>query len=139
MICRLHTSITTKTQWVLSDIDSQQNKSILHKLSFMEAIKDNHDGATSITRSGMVILHQHTSNDIFIDLDSKCIRDDECDTRTTITRIALFNLNNRFDQITIRDLLARLSISMRGEQSQILSANKRLMKLKQGRRLNYNG
>src|SRR5712671_3363839 len=44
MIRRVNTSITTMTQWLRRSIDSQRNKSTLHRLSFICPIKLSQDG-----------------------------------------------------------------------------------------------
>src|SRR5262245_27851040 len=49
MIRRVNTSITTMTQWLRRSIDSQRNRSTLHKLSFRCPIKLSQDGPSGIT------------------------------------------------------------------------------------------
>src|SRR5438552_13493326 len=51
MIRRVNTSITTMTQWLRSSIDSQRNRSTLHRLSFICPIKLSQDGP-SVPASG---------------------------------------------------------------------------------------
>src|SRR5437773_2710556 len=51
MIRRVNTSITTMTQWLRRSIDSQRNKSTLHRLSFTCPIKLSQDGP-SVPASG---------------------------------------------------------------------------------------
>src|SRR5450759_4270523 len=48
---RVHTSITTMTQWLRRSIDSQRNRSTLHRLSFTCPIKLSQDGP-SVPASG---------------------------------------------------------------------------------------
>src|SRR5665811_681929 len=51
MIRRVNTSITTMTQWLRRSIDSQRNRSTLHRLSFTCPIKLSQDGP-SVPASG---------------------------------------------------------------------------------------
>src|SRR5258705_2536858 len=66
MIRRVNTSITTMTQWLCKSIDSQRNKSTLHRLSFICPIKLSQDGIGSCLRS--IVLREHAADDVFVDI-----------------------------------------------------------------------
>src|SRR5882672_6344889 len=59
MIRRVNTSITTMTQWLRRSIDSQRNKSTLHRLSFICPMKLSQDATLiDVERDFLELVHQ---------------------------------------------------------------------------------
>src|SRR3981189_69920 len=94
MIRRVNTSITTMTQWLRRRIDSQRNKSTLHRLSFICPIKLSQDGP-SVPAPGSIVFREHAADDVFVDIDAKGTRNLLCNAGTANTGIAALELDNR--------------------------------------------
>src|SRR5438874_12296376 len=94
MIRRVNTSITTMTQWLRRSIDSQRNRSTLHRLSFICPIKLSHDGTIG-SCFGSVVFCKHPADDVFVDIDAKGVRNFLRYAWTANPRIAAFELDDR--------------------------------------------
>src|ERR1700704_884836 len=97
MIRRVNTSITTMTQWLRSVIDSQRNRSTLHRLSFICPDKAQPGRAIGSCR-GPIVFREHPADDVFVVIDAKGVRNLLCDAGTAKARVAAFDLDDRIDK-----------------------------------------
>src|SRR5713101_5928660 len=92
MIRRVNTSITTMTQWLRSSIDSQRNRSTLHRLSLAQP------GRAIGSCLGSIVFREHPADDVFVDIDAKGVRNLLGDAGTANAGVAAFELDDRVDE-----------------------------------------
>src|SRR5215813_14712763 len=97
MIRRVNTSITTMTQWPRKSIDSQQNKSTLHRLSLHMPDKAQ-PGRTVGSCPGSIVFRKHPADNVFVDIDAESVGNLLCDAGTANTGVAAFELDDRVDE-----------------------------------------
>src|SRR5437773_1472700 len=131
MIRRVNTSITTMTQWLRRSIDSQRNKSTLHRLSSICPIKLSQDGP-SVPALGAVVFREHPADDVFVDIDAKGVRNLLCDAGTANTGVAAFELDDRVDEFLRWPFWAGAPMTSRREKRPILEFLECLVEPEQG-------
>jgi hypothetical protein len=138
MIRRVKTSITTMIQWLHKSIDSQRNRSTLHRLSFICPIKLSQDGAIG-SCVGSIVLRKHPADDVFVDIDAKGTHNLLCDAGTANTGIVALELDDRVDEFLRRPFGARASMTFRREKPPIFALPERCVEPQQGSGLQDDG
>jgi hypothetical protein len=133
MIRRVNTSITTMTQWLRRSIDSQRNRSTLHRLSLHMSDKAQ-PGRAIRSCLGSIVFREHPADDVFVDIDTKGMRDLLCDAGTANTGIAALELDDRVDEFLRWPFWSGAPMTSRREKPPIFAFLERLVESEQGSR-----
>src|SRR5450830_618603 len=138
MIRRVNTSITTMTQWLRRSIDSQRNRSTLHRLSFTCPIKLSQDGPSVPASGRECFASTRRTMSLLISMPKACASC--CAMRGQPTRgLAAFDLYDRVDELLRRSLRAGTPMTSRREEPPIFAFLERLVESEQGSGLQDDG
>ena len=118
--------------------DSQRNRSMLKRLSFMWPRNVSQDGPAP-SRPRPVVMGENPSNHVFVNRKVEGQGNLFSNSRTAPAVVPLLHFHNRMDEFCTRSLRAGLGTAIGGEQHAVLFLAHGLVKAEQGRGLQHNG